>query len=72
MAREREGYREQLEVLMNHFGDVGMVSKAEVAEYTRHSTSESAKRWVKERLGVGRNGITLPVLAWRLLELCDE
>lgn len=67
MARERDGYREQLEALMSHFGDVGMVSKAEVAEYTRH-----CQRWVKDRLGVGRNGITLPVLARRLLELCDE
>ena len=67
MAREREGYREQLEVLMNHFGDVGLVDVHQVAHYIGMS-----ERWCRDRLGVRRNGLTLPVLAIRLLELCDE
>lgn len=66
MAREKEGYREQLELLISHFGDVGIVHTPEVAQYTGMS-----KRWVYERLGVRRVGVTLPVLARRLLELCD-
>ena len=63
--REVEGYRDQLEVLLNHFGDVGIVTQKSVADYTGRS-----QRWVKDRLGIGKNGITLPALARRLLEVC--
>lgn len=63
--REATGYRDQLEVLLSHFGDVGLVSQAQVAAYTGRS-----QRWVKDRLRVGRQGITLPALARRLLEVC--
>jgi hypothetical protein len=66
MAREREGYREQLEELIRHFGDVGMVTQPQVVAYTGRG-----EKWVRRRLGVGRQGVTLPVLARRLLELCD-
>ena len=66
MAREKEGYREQLEELIRHFGDVGMVTQPQVMAYTGRSD-----KWVRKRLGVGRSGVTLPVLARRLLELCD-
>lgn len=66
MAREREGYREQLEELIRHFGDVGMVTQPQVVAYTGRG-----EKWVRRRLKVGRQGVTLPVLARRLLELCD-
>lgn len=66
MAREREGYREQLEELIRHFGDVGMVTQPQVIAYTGRG-----EKWVRRRLKVGREGVTLPVLARRLLELCD-
>lgn len=67
MPREKDGYREQLEYLIDHFGPVGRVEKRQVAEYLNRTP-----RYVKDRLGVGRQGITLPLLARRLLALCDE
>lgn len=66
MAREKEGYREQLEELKDHFGDVGIVTQPQVVAYTGRSD-----KWVRNRLGVKRCGVTLPVLARRLLEVCD-
>ena len=66
MAREKEGYREQLEELIRHFGDVGMVTQPQVVAYTGRG-----EKWVRRRLKVGREGVTLSVLARRLLELCD-
>ena len=65
--REMEGYRDQLEALISHFGDVGMVSQRQVMAYTG-----KCNKWVRAHLGVGRQGITLSVLARRLLALCDE
>ena len=67
MPREKEGYREQLEYLIDYFGPVGRLDKHEVAEYLGRSP-----RYVKDRLGVGRQGVTLPILARRLLEVCEK
>lgn len=67
MPREKKGYRDQLEYLLDYFGPVGLLTKHQVADYLGRSP-----RYVKDRLGIGREGVTLPVLARRLLALCDE
>lgn len=66
MAREKEGYRNQLEALILHFGaDAGMVTQKQVAAYLGRSD-----KWVRTHLQVRGTGITLPLLADRLVSLC--
>lgn len=67
MPREKAAYRDQLEALTAHFGPVGMVSRKQVIAYTG-----KCGPWVTKHLQVGRQGITLPVLARRLLDVCGE
>lgn len=62
--RETIEYRDVMEHLISHFGDKGVLTQVEVATYCGR-----CERWVKSHLGVGRGGISLPVLARRLLEL---
>lgn len=67
MPREKPAYRDQLEALTAHFGGAGIVTQTQVAAYLGRS-----RRWVHDRLRVGAGGVTLPVLARRLLDLCGE
>ena len=67
MSREKEGYRDQLEALITFYGSDRMVSQQQVADYAGKS-----RRWVKDNLGIGRYGVTLPILARKLLEVCGN
>lgn len=67
MPRERPAYRDQLEALNTYFQGKQIVNQTEIATYLGRST-----RWVHDRLKVNASGVTLPVLANRLLDLCGE
>lgn len=67
MSREKAAYRDQLERLIEFFPDQEIVTQADVMRFTRRSD-----KWVRTRLGVKAVGVTLPVLARRLLALCGE
>lgn len=67
MPRERPAYRDQLEALTDHFGGAQLVTQTQVAAYLGRTP-----KWVRTRLNVRAEGVTLPVLARRLLDLCGE
>lgn len=67
MPREKPAYRDQLEALTAHFGGAGIVTQTQVAAYLGRTP-----RWVRDRLNVRADGVTLPILARRLLDLCGE
>lgn len=58
MARENETYRLELEEIRNRFGGKAILSAGEVSEYTGRCRS-----WCREKLGVGKEGITAVMLA---------
>lgn len=58
-------YKLQLAHLHTFFGGQAVVSQADVSRYTGR-----CNRWVKDHLRVGKEGITLPLLAKRLVEVC--
>lgn len=62
--RETVEFRDVMEHLIARFGDKGILTQHEVALYCGR-----CERWVKSHLGVGRGGVSLPVLARRLVEL---
>ena len=63
MPREKEGYRDNMEALLEYFGDRRLLSIADVAKYCGRD-----RRFVIKRFGLDKNGIMLPVLARRM---CD-
>ena len=63
MPREKEGYRDNMEALLEYFGGKRLLSIEDVAEYCGRD-----RRFVKKRFGIDKNGIMLPVLARRM---CD-
>ena len=64
MAREPETYRLELEAIYEFFGKKAILTQREVIEYTGHQS-----RWVKEKLGVGADGITAVSLAMNMSTL---
>ena len=61
MAREHEMYRPILEDLLAFTGGKRMLSMKDVCQYVGREN-----RWVKEHLGVTRDGVTVHELARRL------
>ena len=61
MAREHEMYRPILEDLLAYSGGKRMLSMKDVCQYVGREN-----RWVKEHLGVTRDGVTVHELARRL------
>lgn len=58
MARENETYRLELEQIYERFGHRAILTAGEVSEYTGR-----CRAWCREKLGVGRDGITAVMLA---------
>ncbi len=61
MPREHEMYRPILEDLLAYSGGKRMLSLKDVCQYVGREN-----RWVKEHLGVTREGVTVHELARRL------
>lgn len=61
MPREREMYRPILEDILSFTGGRRMMSLKDVCQYVGREN-----RWVKEHLGVTREGVTAMELAHRL------
>lgn len=54
-------YREMLESILKHTGGKRILSISEVSRLVGKT-----RPWVKERIGVGSNGISVESLAWKL------
>lgn len=61
MPREHELYRPILEDILSFTGGRRMMSMKDVCKYTGREN-----RWVKEHLGVTRDGVTVHELARRM------
>ena len=62
MAREKANYRDELEQLLNFFGDRRVLTITDVSEYTGRS-----RRWVKKAYNIDpTKGITVVALAREL------
>ena len=59
--REPEMYREMLESILKHTGGKRILSISEVSRLVGKT-----RPWCKERLGIGKCGITAEALAWKL------
>lgn len=64
MARELESYRDILTDLHEHFGDKGLLTKGEVAQYLGRDP-KTVTKW----FGIGSKGISTPKLARMLAAL---
>ncbi len=63
MARELNGYREELEMILNHFGDRRVLTEKDVVNYTGRS-----RNWVRAHIGNCKD-ITVTALARYLASL---
>lgn len=63
MPRELPGYREELEMVLSHFGAKRVLTEKEVVEYTGRS-----KTWVHSHIGNCKD-MTVSALARSLAEL---
>lgn len=59
--REHEAYRDNLEALMEHFGNKRLLTATDVAEYCGRD-----RRFIKELYGIPRTGITIQTLARKM------
>ena len=66
MSREVQGYREELELILHHFGNRRILTEKDVIEYTGRS-----KTWVHSHLGSCRD-MTVTSLARSLASLGSE
>ena len=66
MSRELSGYREELELILNHFGSRRVLTEKDVVEYTGRS-----KTWVHSHLGNCKD-MTVTSLARSLAALRSE
>lgn len=64
MARELESYRDILADLHERFGDRGLLTKAEVAQYLGRDP-KTVTKW----FGIGARGISTPKLARMLASM---
>ena len=61
MAREKPTYRDELEMILSHFGGKQIISFAEVQTYTGRGY-----KWCKSHLDIPRDGCTAVQLAHAL------
>ena len=66
MSRELAGYREELEMILNHFGNRRILTEKDVIDYTGRS-----KTWVHAHLGNCKD-MTVTALARSLAALGRE
>ena len=64
MAREKETYRFELELILEHFNGKHIISFTEVQEYTGRSYN-----WCRQHLNIPRKGCTAVQLAFALSHL---
>ncbi len=62
MGREKEGYRDELEQLLDHFGDRRVLSVADVARYTGRD-----RRWCQRIYGIDPDKVITVVGLARVL-----
>lgn len=64
MGREAEGYRDQLEDILDYFGGKRLLTISDVARYLGRKRETVAKH-----LNISAEGITAPMLARKLVAL---
>ena len=64
MGRELDGYRDQLEDILTFFDGRRLLTVTDVAIYLGRQ-----RNCVRERFGIGKEGITAPMLARKLAAL---
>lgn len=61
--REPDAYRPILESLLSSTNGKRILSQSDVARHLNKS-----RGWVRTHLGIGRDGITVEALAWKMAE----